>query len=89
MFYINPFRRCKSKIEKGELRFGSSKDGAMHGSWFWYKLGCASSSQVSNCMSTYNGDFGSVPFFRSLSEEQKDRVRRHFDKDKIEGGSNA
>ena len=60
----------------------------MHGSWFWYKLGCASSSQVSNCMSTYQ-DLASVPFFGSLSAEDKEKVRAHFDKDKIEGGANA
>jgi hypothetical protein len=60
----------------------------MHGSWFWYRLKCASAGQVSNCMSTYNDGFASVPFFSSLSEEHKNAVREHFDKDKTQGGAN-
>ena len=46
-------------------------------SWFWHCLTCASSTQVSNCMSTY-GDIASVPFFSDLSEENKTAVRVHF-----------
>ena len=71
-------KRCKEKIDKGALRFGSSMQGAMHGSWFWHHLQCASSTQVSNCMRTYNDDIASVPFYDNLSEDDKTTVREHF-----------
>ena len=67
--------KCKSKIEKGELRLGTETEGAGDYTMVSYrKLGCVTKKQFDN-MTEKLGSVESVPGFDALSSAMQDEVR--------------
>ncbi|KAJ3117587.1 hypothetical protein HK100_000783 [Physocladia obscura] len=42
-------KKCKETIQKGEPRYGTSKEGVNHGSIFWKHIHCVTKAQIQNC----------------------------------------
>lgn len=71
---------CKEKIEKGEVRFGSSKDGVLHGSFSWRHVACITGRQLVNVARAYETEeYAVIPGWHVLSEEEQSSFAVHFD----------
>ena len=71
----------KSKIEMGELRFGSISEASWDGEQVHYrKLGCITAKVAANALAFYNGDISQLRNWDALTTEQQKEVRDVFAK---------
>lgn len=73
-------KACKTKIDKGALRFGSLVPGfASDGSYHWRCITCITTKQAQNVVEKVGG-FEGVGGFAGLDEDQQNEFREAFEK---------
>ena len=73
-------KTCKSKIEKGSLRFGSASTAAWDGETvYWRCLTCLTPKVAQNALDFYDGEIASLRGFDVLDVTSQSRVEEVFD----------